>query len=525
MSARDEGAAGTGPDELRVREVVIVGGGTAGWMSAAALSRLLPRDGVRVRLIESEAIGTVGVGEATIPHIRYFNRLLGIAEDDFVRRTNATFKLGIEFVDWGALGERYIHPFGPYGVEMEGIHFHHFWHRHRRGHARGYGRGRAGDAPHVDDYNLQILAARAGRFDRPKPEIKGSPYATIAYAFHFDAGLYAAYMREVSEGRGVRRTEGRVIDVTLDGESGNVASVTLESGEVVAGDLFIDCSGFRGLLIEEALGTGYDDWSASLPCNGAWAQPCEAAGEPIPYTRATAKAAGWQWRIPLQSRVGNGHVFSEGFQDEDAALRSLLADLDGAPIGSPRRLRFTTGIRKRPWNRNVVALGLAAGFLEPLESTSIHLIQTGIARLMTNFPDKTFNRPDQDHYNRKTRAEYEQVRDFLILHYKATRRDDTAFWRYCRDMPIPDTLRERFDLYRENARLFREDNELFNEVSWFAVMHGQGIEPARYHPVADGLTDEELDRRMAEIHRVTAKCLTLMPTHQQFIDRHGKAES
>ena len=501
-------------ENLRVRDVVIVGGGTAGWMSAAALARSLHGGDVRIRLIESEAIGTVGVGEATIPHIRYFNRLLGISEDDFVRRTNATFKLGIEFVDWGGLGERYVHPFGPYGVEMEGIHFHHFWERHRR----------SGDAPSVDDYNLQILAARAGRFQRPNPELKNSPFATIAYAFHFDAGLYAQVMRAFAESLGVTRTEGRVTDVTLDGETGHVESVRLEDGEVVSGDLFIDCSGFRGLLIKEALGTGYDDWSAYLPCNGAWAQPCEARGEPIPYTRSTAKAAGWQWRIPLQSRTGNGHVFSEGFQDEDAALRSLLSDLDGAPIGKPRRLRFTTGIRKRPWNRNVVAIGLAAGFLEPLESTSIHLIQTGIARLLTNFPDKTFNRPDQDYYNRRTLAEYEQVRDFLVLHYKATKRDDTPFWRYCRDMAIPESLQARLDLYKENARLFREDNELFNEVSWFAVMHGQGIEPARYHPVADMLPDQELDRRMGEIHRVTAKCLELMPTHQQFIDRHCKAE-
>ena len=500
-------------EDLRVRNIVIVGGGTAGWMSAAALSRLLPPGDIRVRLIESDEIGTVGVGEATIPHILFFNRLLGIDEDTFVRRTNATFKLGIEFADWRRLGERYIHPFGPYGTQMEGVHFHHFFLR-RQG---------MPDAPPADDFNLQVLAARAGRFQRPNPKLTGSPLSNIAYAFHFDAGRYAAFMREIAEGRGVVRTEGKVIGVHRDGETGNVESVELESGEVVAGDLFIDCSGFRGLLIEEALETGYTDWSRYLPCNGAWAQACEGTGDPIPYTRATARGAGWQWRIPLQSRVGNGHVFSEGFTTEDEALRTLQAGLDGAPIGAPRRLRFTTGIRRKPWNHNVVAIGLAAGFLEPLESTSIHLIQTGIARLMTNFPDRTFNAPDRDYYNRRTLLEYEQVRDFLVLHYAATERDDTEFWRYCASMDLPQTLEERIAIYRENGRLYRHDNELFNEESWFAVMHGQGLKPARYHPVAGLLPDEELLRRMDGIRSVMAKCVETMPSHQAFIDRHCRA--
>ena len=500
-------------EDLRVRDVVIVGGGTAGWMSAAAMSRVLPPDQVRIRLIESDEIGTVGVGEATIPHIQIFNRLLGIDEDAFVRRTDATFKLGIEFVGWGALGERYIHPFGPYGAQMEGIHFHHFWLRQK---AMGQGAS-------ADDYNLQVLAARAGKFQRPDPSLRGSPLASIAYAFHFNAGAYARFMREVAEAGGVRRTEGRIASVQQHPETGHVESVRLADGETVAGDLFIDCSGFRGLLIEEALGTGYDDWSRYLPCNGAWAQACESVGDPIPYTRSTAHGAGWQWRIPLQSRTGNGHVFSEGFTTEEEALRTLQAGLDGAPIGEPRRLRFTTGIRRRPWNKNVVAIGLAAGFLEPLESTSIHLIQTGIARLMTNFPDRTFNQPDQDYYNARTLLEYEQVRDFLVLHYAATKRDDTEFWRYCASMDLPETLAERIALYRENARLYRHDNELFNEESWFAVMNGQGIDPARYHPVADLLTEAELRRRMDGIRGVTAKCASLMPPHQAFIDRHCKS--
>ena len=496
-----------------VRSVVILGGGTAGWMAAAALSRVLVNSGVSFRLVESEAIGTVGVGEATIPHIHYFNRLLGLDEDDFVVRTNATFKLGIEFVNWGGLGERYIHPFGRYGQDMEGLHFHHFWLRHAASES----------ARPLDDYCLEILAARQGLFQRPDPSKPNSPLSTITYAFHFDASLYARYLRELAEAAGVDRIEGKVHDVRQDSESGNVQAVLLEDGREIEGDLFIDCTGFRGLLIDRTLGSGFEDWSHWLPCDRAVARACAKVAEPIPYTRSTAKTAGWQWRIPLQSRTGNGHVYASEHLSDDEALASLDADLDGTAISDPNFLRFMAGVRREPWKKNVVSLGLSSGFLEPLESTSIHLIQTAIARLLTNFPDRSFNQPDIDYYNARTRLEFEQVRDFIILHYKATQRDDTPFWRYVRDMPVPDTLAERMAIYTENARLYRHDNELFSETSWLAVMHGQNLVPRAFHPVAAILPDAELDQRMAHIALAMRNCAAKLPTHQQYIDANCRA--
>ena len=495
--------------DLRVKKIVIVGGGTAGWMAAAAMSKLIYDQSIEIKLIESEQIGTVGVGEATIPHILYFNRLVGINEDDFIKKTNATYKLGIEFVNWGQVGESYIHPFGPYGVDMEGVHFHHMWFRANK----------LGFAPPMDDYNLQIIAAKANKFMRPEPKLEGSPISKIAYAFQFDAALYAKYMRDFAEQRGVKRIEGKIAKTHIDKKTGNVSGVQLDNGDLHEGDLFIDCSGFKGLLIEEALQTGYEDWSHYLPCDRAIARASEKLPTLTPYTRATAKKAGWQWRIPLQTRTGNGHVYSSQFLQDDEALESLNKDLAGAPISDPNYLRFKTGIRKKPWNKNVVSIGLASGFLEPLESTSIHLIQTAIARLMTNFPDKRFNEHDINYYNERTRLEYIQVRDFLILHYKATKRDDSEFWRYCRNMSIPDSLSERMAIYRENARLYRHDNELFNHVSWYAVFNGQGIYPERHHPIADMLPEDELKKRMQEIHRVTQKCLEVMPTHEEYLEK------
>ncbi len=499
--------------EHNIKKIVIVGGGTAGWMTAAACARVLVHPDIQIELIESEAIGTVGVGEATIPHIRYFNDLLGLNEDDFVRKTNATFKLGIEFVNWDKIGKAYIHPFGEYGLHMEGMRFHHFYLRHKE----------MGHPYHIDDYNLQIMAAREGRFQRPDKSIRNSPLSKIEYAFHFDATLYARFMRSFAESRGVKRREGRVTEVKQNSETGFVEQLVMENGDLVNGEFFIDCTGFYGLLIEQTLKSGYDDWSNYLPCNSAVTVASEKIADPIPYTKSTAKAAGWQWRIPLQNRTGNGHVYSKDFTSDQKATETLLDGLDSAPLGSPRALKFTTGIRRKTWNKNVLAIGLSAGFMEPLESTSIHLIQTAIARLMTNFPDKLFNQSDIDYFNQRTAAEFEQVRDFLILHYKATEREDTEFWKYCKYMDIPDSLSQRFEIYQENARLYRHDNELFGETSWFAVMHGQGIYPKRIHPNAYMMPDAELERRMDDLRLTWKKCLETMPTHQAFIDRYCRA--
>jgi len=496
---------------MDVKNVVIVGGGTAGWMSAAGISKLLGSKKINIRVIESESIGTVGVGEATVPHIQYFNRLLGIDENSFIKKTNATFKLGIEFVDWHKIGESYFHSFGPYGMDMEGIHFHHMWLRQQK----------AGTAKPIEDFNLQIQAAKAGKFMHARPELQGSPLSALSYAFQFDAVLYADFLRDFSEKNGVTRTEGKIVNVTQAANSGHIESVTLEDGECIKGDLFIDCSGFKGLLIEETLKTGYDDWSHYLPCDSAVTRLSERMVELPPYTRATAKTAGWQWRIPLQSRTGNGYVYSSQFLSDSDAIESLNQDLDTLPISEPRQLKFKTGIRKQPWNKNVVSIGLASGFLEPLESTSIHLIQTAIARLMTNFPDMSFNQPDIDYYNERTKAEYILIRDFLILHYKATKRDDSPFWNYVREMDIPMSLEKRIAIYKENARLYSEDKELFNHSSWFSIFNGQGIHPQRYHPVANFLEEKEMERRMAEIHTVTQKCLSIMPSHEEFLAKRS----
>ena len=490
-----------------IKNVVIVGGGTAGWMTAAAFSKSLGTNNINIQLVESEAIGTVGVGEATIPHIKYFNRLAGIEENEFLRETSATFKLGIEFVDWGNLGESYVHPFGPYGVDMQGVHFHHTWLRQKQ----------MGTAKPIAEFSLPGLAAKAGKFQHPRPDLTSSPMGAMDYAYQFDAALYAKLMRKVAEQRGVKRTDGKIVKVNQAADNGYIESIELDDGSVINGDLFIDCSGFKGLLIEETLQTGYEDWTHYLPCDRAVARLSERLEELPPYTRATAKKAGWQWRIPLQSRTGNGYVYSSQHISDDEALASLNQDLDTPAIAEPKFLRFKTGIRKQTWNKNVVAIGLAAGFLEPLESTSIHLIQTAIARLMTNWPDKSFNQPDIDYFNRKTYAEYERVRDFLILHYYATQRNDSPFWNYCRTMEIPKTLEERIAIYKENARLYREDLELFTPVSWFAVFNGQNIEPKRYHPLANILDDDSLEKRMAELHRATQRCLEIMPSHEQYL--------
>ena len=491
----------------RLRKVVIVGGGTAGWMTAAALGRFLTRDGqTSVTLVESEEIGTVGVGESTIPQINIFNRMLGLDENDFIRKTKATYKLAIEFVDWKAIGHSYHHPFGPYGIDMEAVSFHAYW---LKLHAMG-------EDHDLGAYSLNTVGARLSKFIRPNGQAN-SPLGSIAYAFQFDAGLYAKYLRDYSEARGVVRQEGKIATVQQNPLNGHVASVTLESSQVVEGDLFIDCSGFRGLLIEQTLKAGYEDWSQWLLNDRAVAMPCALGGSTAPVTRATARSAGWQWRIPLQHRLGNGYAFSSAHISEDEATAFLLANLDGEPLAGPNLLKFTAGRRKKSWDKNVVAIGLSAGFMEPLESQSIHLIQVGISRLLAMFPDREFRQPDIDRYNRVMTFEYEKIRDFLILHYKATTRNDTPYWDYVREMPVPDYLAEKMAVFESYGRIFRENEELFNDTSWFAVMVGQGVVPKGYDPMVDVMSDDELRRRMAEIRSVIAKSAEVMPGHMEFI--------
>ncbi|MCA1713664.1 MAG: tryptophan 7-halogenase [Gammaproteobacteria bacterium] len=493
----------------RITDIVIVGGGTAGWMTAAAMSKVLTKD-YSIRLIESDEIGIVGVGEATIPMIKLFNNALDIDENDFVRRTKGSFKLGIEFVDWARIGDTYTHGFGKIGQDLGLIAFYQYW-------LKMY---QAGKAAGLDEYSINTWAARHNKFTRAVTDRPNSPLADIAYAYHFDAGLYARYLREYAEARGVRRLEGKVVDSELRGEDGFVDAVLLDGGRRIQGELFIDCSGFRGLLIEQALQTGYVDWTHWLPCDRAIAVPCASSGSLTPYTRSTARAAGWQWRIPLQHRVGNGYVFSSRFLGEDEATATLLANLGGQPLAEPRVLRFVTGKRRKFWNRNVIAIGLASGFMEPLESTSIHLIQSSIARLTAFFPHAGFEQADIDEFNAHSDFEFDRIRDFLVLHYHATERDDTPFWDYCRTMDIPESLKRRMDLFRSNGRVFREANEMFAEPSWVQVMHGQRIRPQSYHPLVDLYSEDKIADYLATVRRVIDNCVQAMPTHEAFIARH-----
>ncbi|WP_295921308.1 tryptophan halogenase family protein [uncultured Xanthomonas sp.] len=497
-----------------LRNLVIVGGGTAGWMAAAALARVLGPD-YRITLIESEQIGIVGVGEATVPHIKAFNNLLGINEAEFVRHTQGSFKLGIEFADWQRPGTSYVHGFGTeIGHPLGLLPFQQYW----------FKQALAGKARPLGAYTLNTVAAKRDRFMTSATDVPpNSPLANIAYAYHFDAALYAGFLRRYAEQRGVTRREGIVEEVQLHPESGDVLSVRLASGEAIAGDLFIDCSGFRGLLIEQALHTGYHDFSHWLPCDRALAVPCAKVGPPTPYTRATARAAGWQWRIPLQHRTGNGYVYCSAHISDDEAAATLLANLDGPALADPRPLRFVTGRRKQVWNRNVVALGLASGFMEPLESTSIHLVQSGISKLLELFPREGISPVLVRRYNERIAFEFDRIRDFLLLHYHATERDDSAFWRYCRSMPIIPELQETLALFRDSGRFYRNGDEMFAEISWVQVMVGQGILPRAYHPLVDQVPQADLERFMASVEQTIGHCADAMPPHQAFIDRYCRA--
>ncbi|MBN9588306.1 MAG: tryptophan 7-halogenase [Alphaproteobacteria bacterium] len=492
--------------ENRIRSIVIVGGGTAGWVAAATLAKVFGASGPAITLVESEEIGTIGVGESTIPPIVSFNRWLGIDEQQFLRETNATIKLGIEFPDWKAVGHSYFHPFGPIGMPIDMVAFHHFWLR-RRG---------EGDETELTEYSPNTIAARQGRSPQNARDPR-NPAARLAYAYHFDASLYAAFLRRRAEAGGVRRVEGKVVAVHLRSEDGFIQGITLADGQSLAADFFIDCTGFRGLLIEDALKTGYEDWRHWLPCDRAVAVPCEGNGALEPFTRATAREAGWQWRIPLQHRTGNGYVYCSRHISDDQAAAALMGRLEGRALGEPRTLRFTTGRRRKFFHKNCLALGLAAGFVEPLESTSIYLIQSGISRLMGCFPHRGFDPSDAAEYDRLMGMEYEQTRDFIALHYKCSTRQDTALWRECRDMPIPDSLAYKWEQFRAAGRLAISKDELFTPSSWVAVALGQGLMPEHYDPLADLMDGRKLDQKMLQLRRLAGGTAASLTAHEVFL--------
>ncbi|MFZ5551232.1 MAG: tryptophan halogenase family protein [Pseudomonadota bacterium] len=512
-------------NDQAIRKIVVVGGGTAGWMTAAALARVLKGRAHRpserpfassheILVVESPEIGTIGVGEATLPPIRFYNQTLGLDGVDFIKKTQATFKLGIEFRDWGRLGHRFFHGFGDFGPPIENRSSFLYWLRLARA---------GGEMPSYEEWSTATVMARQNRFVPPSGDQPGAANA-YGYAFHFDAGLYAAYLRDYATQRGAARIEGTIVDVELRPEDGFVAAVKLRDGRRIDGDLFVDCSGFRALLIEGVMRSAYEDWSAWLPCNSARAVPCARIEPLTPYTTSTARAAGWQWRIPLQHRTGNGHVYCDAFTTDEEATRVLLEGLDGPPLDAPRQLRFTTGLRRESWVKNVVAVGLSSGFLEPLESTSIQLIMDAVARLIELFPDRDCQRGLAAEFNRRSARQYESIRDFIILHYKLTQRTDSEFWRYCASMPIPDTLAHQIEVYRESGRVVILDKDSFAEPSWISIMHGQGLEPRANDPFA-GLVDEQaLRTHFTRLRQAIAGTVAGMPDHAAFIERYAKAE-
>jgi len=493
-----------------VRRIVIVGGGSAGWMAAAALSALLGRRVEEIVLVESAEIGTVGVGEATLPTLRAFNGTLGLDEVEFIRKTQATFKLGIEFRGWNPQ-RTFFHGFSDFGPDMQGVSSHQLWLKTRA----------AGDDRSYADYSISTVAAGLGRFAPPIPN-KGSVLGSYSYAFQFDATSYAAYLRAFAEQRGVKRIEGRIVDVRLRPDDGFIEAVLLQGERSVSGDLFLDCSGFAALLIERSLHAGFEDWSEWLPCDRALAVACARTGEPTPFTSSIAHQAGWQWRIPLQHRTGNGHVFCSSYLGEDEAARTLLANLDGEALAAPRLLKFTAGRRRESWKRNCVALGLAGGFVEPLESTSIHLVESGIGRLIELFPDRGFEPKLAEEYNRLMTRSYESIRDFLILHYHASGREG-EFWRYCRNMSIPETLRHQIELFKASGVVALYDSGAFAEPSWVSLYFGLGVFPRRHDPMADLIDDAAVSRELQRRARIVAGAAQSLPMHGAFIDQYCRA--
>jgi tryptophan halogenase len=493
-------------NEQSIDKLVIVGGGTAGWMSAALISKLFAGS-LNIELVESDAIGTVGVGEATIPPIQVFNDLAGVDEEAFLRDTKATIKLAIEFQNWGAIGDRYLHGFGFIGRKVGAISFQHVF-------LKALAEGAAGP---VSDYSLNNMAADAGRFNR-LAQIEGTPLPGIAYAYHFDAGLYAQFLRKMSDAQGVTRREGLIQEVLVGPDSGDVTGLKLEDGSEVSGDFFIDCSGFNSLIFNKSLGVEFDDWSEWLLCNRALAVPSSSEPRSLrPYTQSIAHQAGWQWRIPLQHRTGNGHVYCDRFISEDEATQVLMDNLEGEPLKDPLSLRVTPGCRKQLWHRNCVALGLASGFIEPLESTSIHLIQIGITNLLKVFPTKGDNEAKAREYNRRMRFEYEAIRDFIILHYHQTSREDTPFWKHVKNMEIPENLQHKMASFAESGHLYRIDEELFTQVGWLQVMLGQGIRPKQYNALADTLSTEQAREYLQDLHTILKATVAKLQPYPDFI--------
>ena len=496
----------------KIKRIVIVGGGTAGWMAAASLSHYLKHRDIQIHLVESSEIGTVGVGEATLPGIRDFNNSLGIDEIDFIKKTQATFKLGIEFNDWKTLGSHFFHPFASYGMPIEDLDFYQVW----------QGLFKQQKAQPLIHYCLPSMLAKHNKFAQPNPKTT-SPLARYHYAYHFDASLYAAYLRNYAETKGVIRHEDKIIQVELL-ENGFIEAVALEKGGTLFGDLFIDCSGFRGILIEGALKTGYEDWSHWLPVNSAIAVQSESNLDPTSYTKTTALQAGWQWRIPLQHRVGNGYVYCDKFiSDEDATI-TLLSRLDGKPTISPRVIKFTTGRRKKFWNKNCIALGLASGFLEPLESTSISLIQTGITKLLTFFPDDDFNDDDINEANRLALVEMERIRDFIILHYTLSQRDDSAFWRYIKTITLPDTLAQKIKIFKRRAHLIKYEGESFSDASWISMYNGFDVFPEVGDIRLDYLPKAEMELQLQKIEQVIRDATSHSLSHSSFIEKFCPAD-
>lgn len=493
-------------EQQGLKNIVIVGGGSAGWMTAAALSSLLSPQSISVTLIESESIGTVGVGEATIPDIINFNALLGINEAEFLKATNGTFKLGIEFIDWGKKGESYFHPFGTHGVDMQGIDFHQYWLYSKH----------AGNSRPIQDYSVCALAAEQNKFTRPDNNPR-SPLSHLRYAYHIDATDYARYLRRYAEERGVKRLEGKVVDVTQNNTSGDIKSLKLENGSEIYGDFFFDCTGFRSLLSGKTLETPFIDWSHWLPCDTAQTVASESSDQLLPYTKSTAKTAGWQWRIPTQKRTGNGHIYSSQYIDDNEAIETLMSGLDTAATGTPRKISFKTGCLEEFWRNNCISIGLSAGFLEPLESTSLFLIQMGISRFISLFPTSSVSDVIRKEYNMQMMKEFTQVRDFIILHYKATKRNDSEFWNYCRTMDIPNSLQRKIDLFQEAGRVFRYEDELFSKPSWVAVCLGQNIIPKTYDPIVGTLPVDQVQHSLDSMHTGLQSAVMKLPTHEYYL--------